>query len=173
MEANPRICAAAAHALARRPICYAHRGARAHAPENTLLAFALAFDLGAEGIECDVRRSKDGHLVIIHDGTLNRTTNGVGLVATHTFAQLRALDAGRRWRLPQGIPTLEETLALARARGGALNLELKGESLEEVLGTAEAVAPVLDALEAPLRARVLVSSFELPAVAKIKALLPD
>src|SRR5512146_1255178 len=85
----------------RDVICYAHRGARGHAPENTLMAFDLAFDLGAEAIECDVQRSKDGELVIIHDGTVNRTTNGVGAVAALPFADLRALDAGRVWRIPQ------------------------------------------------------------------------
>ena len=86
--------------------CFAHRGARGHAPENTLLAFDLAFDLGADAVECDVRRSRDGHLVVIHDDTLNRTTNGTGSVAGKSFAELRALDAGVSRRIPQAIPTL-------------------------------------------------------------------
>jgi glycerophosphoryl diester phosphodiesterase len=84
----------------QKVICFAHRGARGHAPENTLLAFALAFDLGADAIECDVQRSRDGEPVIIHDGAVNRTTNGVGAVATLPFAELRALDAGHIWRIP-------------------------------------------------------------------------
>ncbi len=153
-------------------ICYAHRGARGHAPENTLLAFDLAFDLGAEAIECDVQRSRDGELVIIHDGTVNRTTNGVGAVAALLFADLRALDAGRLWSIPQRIPTLAETLDLVRRRGGALNLEIKGESVDDSVGTAEAVEPVLRALEEPLRSRLLVSSFAHPAVALLKERLP-
>jgi len=156
----------------RDVICYAHRGARGHAPENTLLAFDLAFDLGAEAIECDVQRSRDGELVITHDGTVNRTTNGVGAVAALPFADLRALDAGRVWRIPQRIPTLAETLDLVRRRGGALNLEIKGESVAESLATAEAVEPVLRALEEPLRSRLLVSSFAHPAVALLKERLP-
>jgi glycerophosphoryl diester phosphodiesterase len=156
----------------QRVVCYAHRGARGHAPENTLRAFDLAFDLGADAIECDVQRSHDGELVIIHDGTVNRTTSGAGAVAALTFADLRALDAGRVWRIPQRIPTLAETLDLVRRRGGALNLEIKGESVEESIGTAEAVTPVLYALEEPLRARLLVSSFEHPAVALLKERLP-
>lgn len=156
----------------RRVLCYAHRGARAHAPENTLLAFTLAFDLGADAIECDVQSSRDGALVILHDGALERTTNGSGFVAQRSLAELRALDAGRRWRIPQRIPTLEETLALVRARGGALNLEIKGESEHEAIGTAEAVEPVLRRLEEPLRARLLVSSFTLPAVRALKERLP-
>jgi glycerophosphoryl diester phosphodiesterase len=153
-------------------ICYAHRGARGHAPENTLLAFDLAFDLGAEAIECDVQRSRDGELVIIHDGTINRTTNGVGAVAALDLADLRAHDAGRIWRIPQRIPTLAETLDLVRRRGGSLNLEIKGESVAEAVGTAEAVEPVLRALDEPLRSRLLVSSFAHPAVALSKERLP-
>ena len=152
--------------------CYAHRGARGHAPENTLLAFDLAFDLGSDGIECDVQRSRDGELVIIHDGTVNRTTNGVGAVAALSSADLRRLDAGYQWRIPQRIPTLAETLDLVRRREGALNLEIKGETVEEAVGTAEAVEPVLRALEEPLGARLLVSSFAHPAVARLKERLP-
>src|SRR6185437_2939645 len=160
------------HQQQRRVVCYAHRGARGHAPENTLLAFDLAFDLGADGIECDVQRSRDGELVIIHDGTVNRTTNGVGVVAALSLVDLRALDAGRVWRIPQRIPTLAETLDLVRRRGRALNLEIKGESVTEAVGTAEAVEPVLRALGEPLRSRLLVSSFAHPAVALLKERLP-
>src|SRR5512146_1058442 len=156
----------------RGTICFAHRGARGHAPENTLLAFDVAFDLGADAIECDVQRSRDGQLIIIHDGTVNRTTNGTGTVAMLSFDDLRALDAGYTWHIPQRIPTLAETLDLVRRREGALTLEIKGESVEDSVGTAEAVEPVLRALEEPLRSRLLVSSFELPAVALLKERLP-
>ncbi|MDE3231578.1 MAG: glycerophosphoryl diester phosphodiesterase [Chloroflexota bacterium] len=148
------------------PICYGHRGARGHAPENTLLAFALAFDLGADGIECDAQLSADGRLVIIHDETVNRTTNGRGAVRDLSFAALRQLDAGAGQR----IPTLDETLALVAARGGLLNLELKAETDAEALRVGAAVAERLAATPAddPLRARLLVSSFSLPAVEDIK-----
>jgi glycerophosphoryl diester phosphodiesterase len=156
----------------KRVICYAHRGARGHAPENTLLAFDMAFDLGAEAIECDVQRTSDGHLVILHDGTVNRTTDGKGLVAAQTLAQLRALNAGRRWGLVQQVPTLNEALQLGQGRSGAINLEIKAETEAEALGTAEAVAPVLEALESPQRERMLVSSFELAAVRLLKQGLP-
>lgn len=152
------------------PICYGHRGARGHAPENTLLSFELAFDLGAEGIECDAQLSSDGRLVIIHDGTVNRTTNGRGAVRDLSFAALRQLDAGRGQR----IPTLDETLALVRARGGLLNLELKAESDAEALDVADEVAALLAALPDgdPLRQRIIASSFSLPAVERIKRALP-
>lgn len=152
--------------------CYAHRGARGHAPENTLPAFALAFDLGADAIECDVQRSRDGGLVVIHDGTVDRTTDGTGYVAEMSLRELRSLNAGRRWRIRAQIPTLEETLALVRERGGALNLEIKGESVAQSVGTALAVEPVLRALDDAFRARILISSFEHPAVLELKRRLP-
>lgn len=160
------------HATARRVMCYGHRGARAYMPENTLLAFDLAFDLGADAIECDVQRTSDGRLVIFHDGTVERTTNGVGFVSGYSFEALRALNAGRRERIPVHVPTLEETLALVRSRGGQLNLEIKGESIPESLGTAEAVEPILRDLDAAMRGKMLVSSFALPAVKLLKERLP-
>lgn len=171
-ETPPQLPDHAGAANTRSAVCYAHRGARAYAPENTLLAFELAFDVGAEAIECDVQRSRDGQLVILHDGTVNRTTNGAGLVAQLSFEELRALDAGRAARLPQRIPTLDETLALVRRRGGSINLEIKGESVEESVATAEAVEPALRGLDEGFRARVLVSSFEHPAVRLLKERLP-
>ncbi|HKV85849.1 MAG TPA: glycerophosphodiester phosphodiesterase family protein [Ktedonobacterales bacterium] len=157
----------------RRPlVCYAHRGARAHAPENTLLAFSLAFDLGADAIECDVQRSRDGQLVIIHDGTVDRTTDGSGFVSEQGLGELRGLDAGRKWRVTQRIPTLEETLALVWERGGAVNLEIKGESIEESVETARFVEPVLREQHPAFRKRLLISSFEHPAIALLKERLP-
>lgn len=152
----------------KRPVCYAHRGARARAPENTLRAFRLAFELGADAIECDAQRSRDGRLVVIHDGTVDRTTDGSGWVAEMSFAELRLLNAGRGER----IPTLEETLALVRERGGGINLEVKGESVAEALGTAEAMLAALRGLEEGIRGRALVSSFAHAAIALLKARLP-
>jgi len=155
-----------------RPIIYGHRGARGHAPENTLLAFALAFDLGADAIECDVQRSSDDQLVIIHDETINRTTDGRGKVRETPFETLRALNAGVRWNTPQCIPTLAETLALVEARGGAMNLEVKADSRDDALATAAVVEGTLAELDEPLRARLMVSSFELAAVEWLTARLP-
>jgi glycerophosphoryl diester phosphodiesterase len=147
---------------------YGHRGARAHAPENTLLAFELAFALGADAIECDVQTTADGALVVIHDGTLDRTTSGHGPVARATLAELRALDAGRGQR----IPLLAEVLELCQHAGRQVNLEVKAETEAEAIATSEALARHLAALERARRAAVVVSSFELAAVATIKRQLP-
>jgi glycerophosphoryl diester phosphodiesterase len=109
-----------------RLLLLGHRGASAHAPENTLRAFRQALALGAEGIECDIQRTADGELVIIHDDEVDRTTNGTGTVGALTYAALAALDAGDGER----IPTLDETLrwatdATGSGRAPFLNLELK------------------------------------------------
>ncbi len=72
----------------------AHRGASAYAPENTFSAFDKALSLGVDQVELDVHFSEDGHIVVIHDDNLDRTTNGSGPVSGHTLAQLRSLDAG-------------------------------------------------------------------------------
>ncbi len=109
-----------------QPLLLGHRGASAHAPENTLRAFRRALALGAAGIECDIQRTADGALVIIHDDAVDRTTNGTGVVGELSYAALAALDAGAGER----IPTLDETLrwatdATASGRAPFLNLELK------------------------------------------------
>jgi glycerophosphoryl diester phosphodiesterase len=158
--------------MSRPVVVFGHRGARGHAPENTLLGFSLAFDLGADAIECDVQRSSDGQLVIIHDETLERTTDGRGRVRDTPFEQLRALNADVRWRTAQRIPTLAETLALVEAREGEMNLEVKAETREDALATAEIVGTALVELEEAMRARLLVSSFELDAVDCLKTRLP-
>jgi glycerophosphoryl diester phosphodiesterase len=98
----------------------AHRGASAHAPENTLRAFALAHEQGADMIELDVHASADGALVVFHDDTTERWDGRARAVADCTLAELQALDIGG-----ERVPTLEETCAFARDAGIALNVELK------------------------------------------------
>lgn len=93
------------------PIIFAHRGASAHAPENTLAAFELAIEQGADGLELDVKLSADGKVVVIHDPTVDRTTGTHGRVKDLPLAELRALDAGTPFSVKfndQKIPTLEE-----------------------------------------------------------------
>src|SRR5262249_30389187 len=105
-------------AVRRVPRLVAHRGLFRHAPENTLAAFAACLELRL-GFELDVRRSKDGVLVVLHDATLNRATSGMGEVGAPTLAELKKLDAGR-WFDPAfagaRIPTLDEVFALLKAR---------------------------------------------------------
>lgn len=74
----------------RRPLIFAHRGASAYAPENTLEAFALAAKMGADGVELDVRLSRDGELMVIHDEEIVRVSNGLGLVRNMTCAELKS-----------------------------------------------------------------------------------
>lgn len=90
--------------FAGHPFVVAHRGASAVLPEHTLAAYELALKEGADGVECDVRLTRDGHMVCVHDRRLDRTSTGVGLVSTMTLAQLRALEYGawhNSWR-PDG-----------------------------------------------------------------------
>ena len=105
-----------------------HRGAMGHCPENTLASFERGLELGADWIELDVHLSRDDALVVIHDETVDRTTNGHGAVRDHTLAELKALDAGG-WFGPeyagQRIPTLDEVLAWARQRDTIVDIEIK------------------------------------------------
>src|ERR671938_850947 len=98
-----------------------HRGAMGHCPENTLASFERGLELGADWIELDVHLSRDGALIVIHDETLDRTTNGHGLVRERTLAELRQLDAGQGQR----IPTLDEVLEWARAHETIVDIEIK------------------------------------------------
>jgi len=142
-----------------------HRGARGHAPENTLLALDTGIRLGADWLEFDVQLHESGALLLFHDLTLERTTNGRGLLAAQPFEALRQLDAGQG----QQIPTLEEALELIEQRTG-VNIELKTAD-----GTAEAVAGVVRNYVAagwPAE-KFLVSSFHLPELWEFKQLAPE
>jgi glycerophosphoryl diester phosphodiesterase len=102
-----------------RPLLCGHRGARVHAPENTMAGFEMAATMGADLIELDVRLTSDGALAIIHDSMVDRTTNGSGRVADLTWNELQALDAGIRFGQAfagQRVPNLQEVLAWARGR---------------------------------------------------------
>jgi glycerophosphoryl diester phosphodiesterase len=106
----------------------AHRGASGHAPENTLGAFKKAVAMGATFIETDLQLSRDARFVAIHDATLNRTTNGQGIVHDMTLAELRRLDAGSWFGSEytgERIPTLEELLAFSKKNDVVFYLELK------------------------------------------------
>ena len=109
----------------------AHRGASSYAPENTMAAFDLAIQMGACHLELDVHLTHDDYLVVIHDDTVDRTTNGTGPVASQTLAALQALDAGAWFGAAftgARIPTLAEVLACYQGRAH-LHIELKGHTV--------------------------------------------
>lgn len=137
---------------------WAHRGARAQAPENTLPAFELAVSQGADGVEFDVQVTADGALVVIHDETVERTTDGHGRVVAYSLAQLQRLDASAGKEGFEGvqIPTLHQVLELLAPTGLTLNIELKN-SIEDYPGLEERV---LDAVaEFAIADRVVLSTF--------------
>lgn len=118
-----------------------HRGARHEAPENTLLSIETALRAGAHGVEVDVHLTRDGHLVVIHDETVDRTCKpATGRVADLTLAELRTLDAGRGER----VPTLDEVLEAIRGRA-ELFIELKGPACEAAVVRAVADLGLRDA----------------------------
>jgi glycerophosphoryl diester phosphodiesterase len=148
----------------------AHRGFSGRAPENTMAAFRLAIDAGCDGIELDVHLSKDNQVVVIHDDTLKRTTDGRGAVADSPFSDLRRLDAGG-WFAPQfageRVPTLTEVLTLARDRV-LINIELKqGKKLPYTME--ELADRTLDECQrAGMLDQVLFSSFAPAAIDRIR-----
>ncbi len=106
-----------------------HRGAMGHAPENTLVSFQKALELKVDMIELDVQLCKTGELVVIHDLTVDRTTNGIGYVSELTLEELKHLDAGEG----QSIPLLVEVLDVID-RKAKVNIELKGKGTAEKVG---------------------------------------
>jgi glycerophosphoryl diester phosphodiesterase len=118
------------HLSPRDFLIIAHRGASSYAPENTVAAFDLALQMGARHLELDVHLTCDDHLVVIHDDTVDRTTNGTGPVADQTLAALQMLDAGAWFGeafAGARIPTLAEVLTRYRGRAH-LHIELKGHT---------------------------------------------
>ena len=131
---------------------WAHRGASAYAPENTIPAFELAIEMGADGVEFDVHRTADNHLVVIHDETIDRTSDGAGRVVDMTLDELRRHDYGDG----ATIPLLAEVLELFRPTGMLVNAELKS-SIEFYPGIEHDVRGVVE--EMGMAERVLYSSF--------------
>ncbi|WP_409415412.1 glycerophosphodiester phosphodiesterase [Flavobacterium sp. PS2] len=142
----------------------AHRGARGYEPENTLKAFQKALDLHADGIELDVHLSADGHIIVIHDETIDRTTNGKGFVNNLSLQELKAF----RTEKEQQIPTLPEVFDLVNQQC-FINIELKGQ------GTANAVAALIELYVSEKNWNynsIIVSSFEWDFLQEIVLLNP-
>lgn len=150
---------------------FAHRGASHNAPQNTLAAFRLALEMGADGVELDVQASKDGEAVVIHDFRVDATTDGHGAVKDKTLAELKELDAGSWFDARfagQRIPTLEEVM-IEVGRQLLLNIELKVRGFGNTGLVAEVVRLIEDH---DLVHRVIVSSFNPLALRRVKKLNP-
>ncbi|MFE5793126.1 glycerophosphodiester phosphodiesterase [Streptomyces sp. NPDC056503] len=149
----------------------AHRGASSAAPENTLVAGEVARRGGAEWIENDVRPSLDGVPYVMHDATVDRTTDGTGRVGSLSSARLDALDAGS-WFAPAfagaRVPTLAAQLADLRERGGRLLLEVKGPHSE-----AEVARIVREVRGERMADRVVVQSFDVASLRHVRKLAPE
>jgi glycerophosphoryl diester phosphodiesterase len=162
---------------ARKVLVIAHRGGSHLRPENTLEAFANALAAGADVLEMDVRSTVDGALVVIHDATVDRTTDGSGAVEAMTLAKLQKLDAGFRWSPDGGktfpfrgagirIPALEEVFS--RFPQMRMNLEIKNPP------GATAARPLCDRIRAHrMQERVLVASMSDEAITAFRAICPE
>ena len=158
-----------------RPRLFAHRGGARIAPENTIEAFAAGLAAGADRLEMDVHATSDGHVVVLHDPTVDRTTDGTGPVREMTLAELHRLDAGARFAGDGGdfpfrgrgvrVPTL--AAVLEAFPGVPLNIEIKQDEPQ----MEHAVLGVLDRFDA--RAQVLLAAEESTIMARIRAVAPD
>jgi glycerophosphoryl diester phosphodiesterase len=129
------LLSSAAQAQSRRVVAISHRGEHLHHPENTLPAFQAAIDAGADYFELDVRTTSDGKLVLSHDGSVSRRTNGQGDISKMTFDEVRALDAGVKSG-PEfagtKVPTFDEALDLARGKIG-IYVDVKSASAQDLV----------------------------------------
>ncbi|MDR7545363.1 MAG: glycerophosphodiester phosphodiesterase family protein [Armatimonadota bacterium] len=156
---------------------HAHRGGAGLAPENTLAAFRGALALGVDYLEMDLHASADGEIVVIHDATLQRTTNGRGYVRQTPLSELKRLDAGAWFHsrfAGERIPTLREVLELVVASGDGrvrLNLETKYDASAPPPGDFE--ERILQLVrEARMSDRVIIQSFHYPSLGRVKILSP-
>ncbi|HLG26819.1 MAG TPA: glycerophosphodiester phosphodiesterase [Paenisporosarcina sp.] len=151
---------------------YAHRGASGTHPENTLAAFEEAARLAIHGVEFDVHVSKDGELVVIHDETIDRTSNGVGYVKDLTLSELRAYDFGSWFNedyARESIPTLEEVLKIFQHTTHHVNIELKSDVFPYE-GMGEKVLYLVEKMG--MADRVVISSFDHEAIRNFKRSAP-
>ncbi|WP_338464706.1 glycerophosphodiester phosphodiesterase [Shouchella rhizosphaerae] len=155
---------------------YGHRGAMGTHPENTLLSFQAALEQGADGVELDIQVTKDGELVVIHDDTVDRTTDGTGYVHDYSLRKLKALSAGCRFNhFPEyepswdqeRIPTLQEVLCFLAPFGTEANIELKPH-LAKHKGIERRVLETVQAWGS--QTKIIYSSFHMPMLLRLKQL---
>ena len=151
---------------------FAHRGFKGKYPENTMLVFGKAVEAGACGIEFDVHLSKDGELVIIHDETLERTTDGKSLVCEKTLEELKKLNASKLYPdfEVQRIPTLREYFEFAKDKEIITNIELKN-SIIDYEGIEEKVYEFIN--EYNLSEKIIISSFNHESLVRFKNIDPN
>lgn len=154
--------------LVQRPIVVAHRGVPSLSPENTMTSFFEAYELGADLIETDVQETKDGHLVLMHDSTVDRTTDGTGKVSDLTLQEIRQLDAGIKFDPAfegEKVPKFSEFLEGFKDKDVMLLIELKADNIEE---------KVLEEIkEAGVENQVVLQSFSLEHVNKFREIAPE
>jgi glycerophosphoryl diester phosphodiesterase len=159
-----------------QPLVIAHRGDSARRPENTLASFASALEVGAEIVEFDVQLTRDGHVVVIHDPAVDRTTNGTGRVQDLSLAELRRLSAGYPERFGdtyrgEKIPTLAEVLGLIRDRATGM-IEIKYDSVTaDAEGGIEAHT-VAEVRKAGMEKQVALVSFSRVALVRCREIAP-
>jgi len=157
-----------------RPLIIGHRGASAVAPENTMAAFREALAVGADGIEFDVRLTRDGVPVVIHDSTLRRTGGLPHRVADLTWAEIKKIDVGSWFSSSfanEMIPSLAELFTLFQSNNSTLYLEMKCDLASEQRALAEACTRTID--EHGLQERVIVECFQLQALKIMKEINPE
>lgn len=155
------------------PIKVGHRGAAGLSPENTFASFNTAIEHGMEYIELDIHMTKDGHLVVIHDDTINRTTNGKGRIRDFSIKELTTFEAGSWFHSDyssERVPTLNEVLNRYNGKIGFL-IELKKPSLYP--GMEEKLAEELKSLELTDINKIIVQSFDRNSMKKFHSLLPN
>ncbi len=153
-----------------KPTIFAHRGASAYAPENTMAAFNLAIVQDADAIELDSKLTADGQVVVIHDDTVDRTTNGTGSVKSLSLADIQSLDAGSKFPplfKPEKIPSLAEVFETI-GRKILINVELKNYS-SPMDDLAEKVVSLVKKFN--LEDNVLISSFNLITLIQVRRVL--
>ena len=153
-------------------IILGHRGASGYAPENTLEAFRLAMDMGADGFELDVHLSRDGELIVMHDETVDRTTDGSGQIQSFTLKELKRLDASNGMAAYKGakIPALGELYDLIRDTRHLVNVEIKTDQIFYP-GIAEKVLKLEQ--EKGMEGRILYSSFNHYTLQELRQIKPD
>ena len=159
------------------PLVIAHRGDSAHRPENTLASFASALEVGVDIVELDVQLTADGHVVVIHDPTVDRTTNGSGRVADIPLAELRRLSAGYPEIFGQAyagerVPTLAEVMAFVRGRAKVM-VEIKPDAVTaDAAGGIEAHT-IAEVRKAGMEKEVVLLSFSRTALLRCRDQAPD